>query len=198
MGIVGWFISLVLVFFGITSVSPGPTAAPTTVSAPAEIRFNQRDIAVGALKLEIPYPSIGAEPVSTTADVAGCSVPETDITLFRGPGLRFVQVPADCAIESRAPGNGFYGYFRTVADIPDPAAPHTVETPVGTATITSYGYFECTNSCTNGKVTVAIIALDSPADPGLPTLQIFQPALIGSGELAGIDLNSYVTGIYPG
>jgi hypothetical protein len=159
--------------------------------------FKQRVIAVGELRLEIPYPVNAAEPVSADAEVDGCTVPATDVDLFDGPGLRFLQVPADCAVESRAPGNGYYGYFRTVADIPDVGDPQTVSTPIGTATIASYPYYECTNSCTNGNITVAIIELDSPADQRLPTLQIFQPVLISNGDVAGIDLAGYVAGIRP-
>jgi hypothetical protein len=188
-----WLIMLVLVLFGVGTPS-GPSPAPPTYP----MKFVPRAITVGDLHLEVPYPLDGAEPVYTTAELDGCSVPEVDVDIFDGPGLRFVQVPSGCAIESRAPGNGFYGYFRTVADIPDAGKAQSVDTPVGDATIVSYPYYECTNSCTNGSITVAIITLDSPTDPDLPTLQIYQPLLISNGDQAQIDLPGYVADIKPG
>ena len=106
-------------------------------------------------------------------------------------------MPADCEVLREAPGNGYYGYFRTVADIPDAVVLTTVSTGVGTATIASYPYYECTNSCTHGSIQVAVIKLDSPVDPNYPTVQIFQPLLISNYDSADIDLVEFVAEIRP-
>jgi hypothetical protein len=83
-------------------------------------------------------------------------------------------VPTQCAEaqENTEIGNGRHGVYRTVADVPEPREEKSVDTGLGTATLFTQTYFECTNSCDNGNEPVAIVTLDAPVDAGYPTLVV--------------------------
>jgi len=96
--------------------------------------------------------------------------------LREGSSLRLVieAVPASCpdaGVDTQI-GNGFHGVYRTVDDVPDPQDRESVDTDLGSATVFTQKYFECTNSCEDWSEPVAIITLDAPVDVGYPTLVV--------------------------
>ncbi|MEV6929134.1 hypothetical protein AB0M46_32235 [Dactylosporangium sp. NPDC051485] len=154
-------LALVAGCHGTPAAPETPMSSPTVASVDGPVAFHVR---LGA----------GQRLTTQTPGADGCPAVAVTVTLGQGRLVRLVAFATTCeAIGDNArPGNGRHGVFRTADDIPaqrrDGAS--TVQTALGTATIFTQPYFECTNSCKNFTEPVAVIALDHPADPGVKAL----------------------------
>ena len=186
-----YLLSLIIIAFLGLHGSPQPTPDP--------VDFASGTIEVGEQTFVVPFPSDAEEPVAQPPSVDGCpGIEETVLPRTDAADLVFIMVPADCDIHPEAAGNGNYGYYRTLADVADGTVVDTVVTGIGTATIVDVPYYECTNSCTEGVLRMALIAIDDAADPAYSTLQVFQPVIISNDQVQDLDIAAYVAGITGG
>ena len=136
-------------------------------------------------------------PLAQPPSTGDCDVEQTRIPRTAAADIVFVMVPADCELAVQAAGNGSYGYYRTVDDVADGQVVEIVRTGIGTATIVDVPYYECTNSCVDGVIRMALIEVQDPANPAYATLQVYQPVLISSGQQQDLDIAGYVDAIMP-
>jgi hypothetical protein len=180
-----------------SSSAGGSTSAATSAStASAAADFPLREIDAATLRLLVPFPPDGELSEVLEGSVGECETRLTSITRPDQPPLRFVQVAADCDPPPARPLNGDYGQFQNVADIPDADIGETFATAIGDATLATYDYTECTNSCTTGRIEVALIELTSPPVENFPVLQVYQPTLRDPNEFFGT-LADYVARLEP-
>ena len=123
-----------------------------------------------AFDLEVPSDWA----ITDVWDAAACGSVTYDVAEDGATRLVIEAVPSSCpeAGQDTQIGNGFHGIYRTVDDIPEPRDSKTVETALGSATVVTQEYFECTNSCDRWNEPVAIVTVDQPVDAGYPTLVI--------------------------
>jgi hypothetical protein len=107
-------------------------------------------------------------------DANTCGSVTYEIAVAAESRLVIEAVPTSCAEaeENTEIGNGRHGVYRTIADVPEPREKTSVDTDLGTATVFTQTYYECTNSCDNWNEPVAIISLAAPVDAGYPTLVV--------------------------
>jgi hypothetical protein len=123
-----------------------------------------------AFDLEVPQDW----GITDVSEAGACGSVSYDVAEDGATRLVIEAVPTACAEagENGQIGNGQHGIYRTVDDIPDPQDSEAVETALGSATVVTQEYFECTNSCDNWDEPVAIVTLDAPVDAGYPTLVV--------------------------
>ena len=183
----------VLCLVGATSC--GNAVEPPTPSAD----WTSQPLQIGAEHLSVLMPDDGPSVTAVDVVIDGCSgARAAAIDRPNAADLQFVMVPQGCEPPKRQLGNGYPGYFRTIADVPSPTAVRHISTPVGGADVVSYDYYECTNACTHGSLTAAIITLGQPTDPDYPTLQVFQPLALSNGEQPDVDIAQYAATIARG
>ena len=112
--------------------------------------------------------------ITEVIDAGTCGAPTYVVS--EGSELRLVvqAVPTSCeaASENSEIGNGHHGVYRTIDDVPKPQQVATVSTKLGSATVFTQDYYECTNSCHHWEEPVAIVTVGSPVDAGYPTLVV--------------------------
>ncbi|MEU3270013.1 hypothetical protein ABZ639_04155 [Saccharomonospora sp. NPDC006951] len=91
---------------------------------------------------------------------------------FAGGDLVVEAFPPECEGKTDRVGNGNHGYYRSLADVPQPVDVRRVTTGLGEAEVFTQEYFECTNSCSDWQEPVAIVTLDDPVDEDYPTLVV--------------------------
>lgn len=98
-----------------------------------------------------------------------CVAPAWDLA----DGIAIEAWPASCSpVAERRPGNGRYGHYRTLADVPDPVDPVEVDTVLGPATVVGQLYYHCTDECKEWDLDIAIIELSEPVNHEYPTLTV--------------------------
>ena len=175
---------LLIVFAGLGGDQPTPD--------PPE--FISGTISVGDQEFVVPMPQDAEDPDVQPSGGPCAGIEQTRLPRTDAADIVFVLIPSDCDLQPEKAGNGSYGYYRTIDDVSDGRLVDTVTTGVGTATIVDVPYYECTNSCTDGVIRMALIALNDPAGA---TLQVYQPVIISNGQTQDIDIAGYVGAIIP-
>jgi hypothetical protein len=130
------------------------------------------------LAISITVPSeLVLDSISTSTRVESCPMPTYALAgdSYNGPQLWMELPPSDCRLgenDNARIGNGDHGVYRRLDDVGSALDVREVETGIGTATVFTQEYFECTNSCTTYLEPVAIIALDDPVTPEHRTLLV--------------------------
>lgn len=87
-------------------------------------------------------------------------------------GIDIEAWPAGCDPANSEPGNGEHGHYRSAADAPSPIDPIAIDTVLGPAEVFGQTYYECTNSCTEWELDIAVITLSEPVSDEYPTLTV--------------------------
>lgn len=149
-----------------TSVTPTP---PSTTPPSTEMPDTLLSVADDRLAFTIALPE---EHVLTNAfehDAGdGCVAPVWQLA----DGVNLEAWPAGCDPANARPGNGSYGHYRTLADVPEPIDPIEIESVLGPTTIVGQPYYECTNSCDEWNLDIAIVELSEPVNSEFPTLTV--------------------------
>jgi hypothetical protein len=149
-----------------------PPAEPTPATVPAtDAPQTWIDVADARLAFTLALPD--EHPVINTLehDLVGdgsCVAPFWQLA----GGINIEAWPATCDPANSEPGNGSFGHYRTPADAPSPIDPIEVDTVLGPADVFGQTYFECTNSCDEWELDVAVITLSEPVNDEYPTLTV--------------------------
>lgn len=98
---------------------------------------------------------------------------------------RVALVGPGCSADALARGNGSPPHFGSVDQLVDGADVSTSSTAIGSLTIATVEYFECTNECIEYNPAVGLIELDEPTDSSLPVVVISDD----TGETSRIDID---------
>ena len=125
-----------------------------------------------AFTMDVP-DGVAIRRVESPVPEAECAVIRYDLAAPDDRGLTIEAVPASCAVDNDAPGNGNHGTYRTLDDVAEqPSDVDEVENGFATAALFEQDYFECTNECNDYVDSVAIITLDDPRSAKYPTFVI--------------------------
>ncbi len=125
-----------------------PVSSP---SAPAATNSDPSSVQVGVLV--VPGVISATDKPSTNPD---CASVVKRFTVASGDYAAVVLTPG-CPGTTNTPENGDHGYYPTP---PPRAKVQQAETPVGTATLFTNQYSECTSSCYMGGDEVALVTVD--------------------------------------
>lgn len=110
-------------------------------------------------------------------------------------GDAFVEAwPASCEPGNADIGNGAYGHYRTPTDAPSAVPTGEVSTALGPAATFEQVYYECTNSCDEWPLDVAVIELSEPVDPEYPTVAVIMTGREATGDDLGTLLDAFGAG----
>lgn len=153
------------------STPPPPTTDTNTDIAPTSVAQTWIDVADERLAFTLVLPD--EHPVVNTLehDLTGDGSCVSPLWQLAG-GINIEAWPASCDPANSEPGNGSFGHYRTPADAPTPVDPIEVDTVLGPAEVFGQIYFECTNSCEEWELDVAVITLSEPVDDEYPTLTV--------------------------
>lgn len=148
-----------------------PTTTPTEPTPATDAPQTWIDVADARLAFTLALPD--EHPVINTLehDLVGdgsCVAPFWQLA----GGINIEAWPATCDPANSEPGNGSFGHYRTPADAPSPLDPIEVDTVLGPADVFGQTYFECTNSCDEWELDVAVITLSEPVNDEYPTLTV--------------------------
>lgn len=87
-------------------------------------------------------------------------------------GVTLEAWPASCDPANADIGNGSFGHYRSPADAPSPVPTGETSSVLGPATTFEQVYYECTNSCDEWPLDIAVIELSEPVDPEYPTVAV--------------------------
>ena len=160
-----------------TSVAPGPTSpttpaatsaigstAPATTTAPATIlAIDEPQLAFTAA-----LPDHHAVVGSGRGGEGSCSPYWWQLD----GGVLVEAWPASCDPGNTGIGNGSHGHYRSPADAPAGTPTGEASSALGPATTFEQVYYECTNSCDEWPLDIAVIELSEPVDPEYPTLAV--------------------------
>lgn len=125
-----------------------------------------------AFTMDVP-DSLAIRHVESPVAEAGCAVIRYQLASPDDRGLTIEAVPASCAVDNDAPGNGNHGTYRTLDDVAvRPSDVDERENGFATVELFEQDYFECTNECNDYVDSVAIITLDDPRSAKYPTFVI--------------------------
>lgn len=126
------------------------------LEVPAETSASARNSAATYVQVGpvvIPHITQAAEKLSPNAD---CASAVQRLTTSLGD-YAAVALHRDCPATTDTPQNGDHGFYPKP---PPTAKTEQVETPVGTATLFTNQYSECTSSCYIGGDEVALVTVD--------------------------------------
>jgi hypothetical protein len=138
-----------------------PTTAPQTLIEVADER----------LAFTLALPDEHAVVNSGEHDLTGDGSCVAPLWQLAG-GINIESWPASCDPANSEPGNGTFGHYRTAVDAPRPVDPIEVDTVLGPAEVFGQTYFECTNSCDEWELDIAVITLSEPVNDDYPTLTV--------------------------
>jgi hypothetical protein len=156
------------------SSPPAPAtepAAPADPSVPVTAPQTLIDVADDRLAFTIALPDEYALTNTMVEDRSGDGSCVAQLWQLAG-GVDIEAWPATCDPANEAPGNGSFGHYRTIADAPTPVDPVEVDTVLGPAEVFGQTYFECTNSCDEWELDIAVITLSEPVNEEYPTLTV--------------------------
>ena len=153
------------------STTPATTAATTSTVPATAAPQTWIDVADARLAFTLALPD--AHPVINTLehDLAGDGSCVAPLWQLAG-GINIEAWPATCDPANSEPGNGSFGHYRAPSDAPSPVDPIEVDTVLGPAEVFGQTYFECTNSCDEWELDVAVITLSEPVNDEYPTLTV--------------------------
>ncbi|NUU21767.1 MAG: hypothetical protein HOV68_09670 [Streptomycetaceae bacterium] len=159
--------------------SPTASVSAKTSKSPGNYEYQLRSFGNANVAFSLRLgPGESVEESSRSVDASLSATAPLQLILERDgdPVAAITAYRADAPLPYRNTGlgNGRHGVYRTTADIPaeELASATHVVTPLGDATVFTHPYYECTNSCKNWTVPVAVITLTRPKTPDYPTLVI--------------------------
>ena len=157
---------------GVTAPA-APTVPPSAPVSAAATTLPQTMISVTDSRLAVTLALPDAHPVINAGEHdfnlgAACTAPFWQLD----GGVDLEAWPASCDPANSAPGNGDHGHYRGAADAPAPVDPVEVETGLGPAEVFGQIYYECTNSCAEWELDIAVITLSEPVNDEFPTLTV--------------------------
>jgi hypothetical protein len=164
---------------GERSSTPTPTK-PTTAT-----------LMLGGQKVTATLPPGARFGSTNTLDLGGaCAVATVNIDDQQGHGIALVQLaPTGCDRNGRPAINGFLGLYATQDDLAQQSDVQLRTVPTGKLATFNERYTECTNSCKDFGLDVAVVFLAHPANPRRPAINI-----IDTTDLAGTDNSGYSVG----
>ncbi|HWL43245.1 MAG TPA: hypothetical protein VNQ73_09895 [Ilumatobacter sp.] len=155
---------------------PSATATPATPPAPSTtVPDTILSVAHEHLAFTLALPEEHALRASGHDDFAGNGSCVYYWWQLAG-GVDIEAWPANCDPANSEPGNGSFGHYRTLADAPGLQSAGEAHTVLGPATLGEQVYYECTNSCVEWPLDIAVIELSEPVDAEYPTLAIVATA----------------------
>ena len=153
------------------STSPAPTTDTDTDTAPTSIPQTWIEVADDRLAFTLALPDEHPVINALTDDFAGDGSCVAELWQLTG-GINIEAWPASCDPANSEPGNGSFGHYRTRSDAPTPLDPIEFDTVLGPAEVFGQTYFECTNSCDEWELDIAVITLSEPVNDEYPTLTV--------------------------
>jgi hypothetical protein len=150
-----------------------PATQPTIVSStvPASVPQTWIEVADGRLAFTLALPDEHPVINALEHDLAGDGSCVAPVWQLAG-GINVEAWPLGCDPANSEPGNGSFGHYRTRADAPSPVDPIDVDTVLGPGEVFGQTYVECTNSCDEWELDIAVITLSEPVNQEYPTLTV--------------------------
>jgi hypothetical protein len=164
---------------GERSNTPTPTKKPEQLTA---------TVVLAGQKVTAKLPPGAHFGPARSQNLGGtCTVAAVDIQDQQGDGIAFVQLaPTGCERNGEQAINGFLGMFATADDLARQSGVQQRTVSAGRLATFNERYTECTNSCKNFDLDVAVIFLARPANPQRPAINI-----IDTTDLDGTDNSGY-------
>jgi hypothetical protein len=150
---------------GEQSSTPTPTRKPGQLTASVVLEGQK-------VTAKLP-PGAHFDAARTQSLGDACTIAIVDIDDQQGHGIAFVQLaPAGCERNGKQAINGFLGIYATQDDLAEQSNVQQRTVAAGRLATFNERYTECTNSCKNFGLDVAVVFLARPANPQRPAINI--------------------------